>query len=179
MNISTNNPLSSALYKHRERGERETVRRSVATPLTPTTQLITELAPLPEGQMPLQKNQGGWKYYFSESDYGRSLELCVEVGLAVGAPDVEIDIQASFVRLLIAGRLLQLHLPEEVCPGSSLAHRSRATGRLVLTMPKAAAQGGPVMSQGHLVAAKPKDASLPLQQCLVHENVCSMPDVFE
>lgn len=36
----------------------------------------------------------------------------------------------------LQGHLLQLRLPCEVCPDSSRAERSKATGHLLLTMPK-------------------------------------------
>lgn len=46
------------------------------------------------------------------------------------------DVQPRWARLLVKGRLLQLKLPCEVSPDESDAQRSKASGRLVLTMPK-------------------------------------------
>jgi protein TilB len=50
---------------------------------------------------------------------------------------MQADVQPRYVRLLIKGRLLQLRLPCEVLPDESAAQRSKASGRLVLNMPKA------------------------------------------
>jgi hypothetical protein len=49
---------------------------------------------------------------------------------------VQADVQPRWARLLVKGRLLQLKLPCEVSPDHSNAQRSKASGRLVLTMPK-------------------------------------------
>lgn len=50
---------------------------------------------------------------------------------------MQADVQPRWARLLIKGRLLQLRLPCDVLPDESAAQRSRASGRLVLVMPKA------------------------------------------
>ena len=49
---------------------------------------------------------------------------------------LQADVQPRWARLLIKGRLLQLRLPCDVKPDESAAQRSKASGRLVLTMPK-------------------------------------------
>ena len=66
-------------------------------------------------------------------------EVTLTVGLErqLDSSLIEADVQPTLVRLLIKGRLLQLVLPAEVRPDASTAQRSRASGRLVLTMPKA------------------------------------------
>lgn len=51
--------------------------------------------------------------------------------------DMQADVQPRWVRMLLKGRLLQLKLPCEVCPNMSQAQRSKASGRLVLSMPRA------------------------------------------
>ena len=48
---------------------------------------------------------------------------------------VDIDVQPTYVRVLVKGRLLQLVLPAEVQTDQSVAQRSLATGHLVITMP--------------------------------------------
>lgn len=50
---------------------------------------------------------------------------------------LQADVQTQWVRMLLKGRLLQLKLPCEVCPNLSEAKRSKATGRLLLVMPRA------------------------------------------
>lgn len=49
---------------------------------------------------------------------------------------MQADVQPRWARLLVKGRLLQLQLPCEVLPDSSMAQRSKITGSLALTMPK-------------------------------------------
>ena len=63
--------------------------------------------------------------------------LQVVLGRFLDTSLIQADVQPTFVRLLIKGCLLQLVLPSEVRPDASWAQRSRASGRLVLTMPKA------------------------------------------
>lgn len=77
---------------------------------------------------------GGWRFRLEELP--ESVELSVEVGLCLGTADIQADILPSVVRVLIGGRLLQLHLPSPVHPDASQAQRSAASGRLVLRMPK-------------------------------------------
>jgi protein TilB len=56
---------------------------------------------------------------------------------------LQVDVQPTFVRLLIKGRLLQLVVPEEVRPDAATAQRSKLTGDLLLTMPKLDPGRGP------------------------------------
>lgn len=50
---------------------------------------------------------------------------------------IDIDVQPTWVRVLVKGKLLQLLLPEEVNPDASIAQRSATTGNLHISMPKA------------------------------------------
>ena len=50
---------------------------------------------------------------------------------------IDVDVQTRIVRVLIKGKLMCLVLPEEVKPDQSTAQRSKVTGSLVVTMPKA------------------------------------------
>uniref|UniRef100_A0A8C5JG63 Leucine-rich repeat-containing protein 6 n=1 Tax=Junco hyemalis TaxID=40217 RepID=A0A8C5JG63_JUNHY len=49
---------------------------------------------------------------------------------------LDVDVQPTYVRVLVKGKPFQLVLPEEVKPDSSCAKRSQTTGHLVVTMPK-------------------------------------------
>lgn len=51
--------------------------------------------------------------------------------------ELQADVQPRWVRMLLKGRLLQLKLPCEVCPNLAQAQRSKASGRLVLSLPRA------------------------------------------
>ena len=74
------------------------------------------------------------------------MTLTVALGRQLDSSLIEADVQPTHVRLLIKGRLLQLALPAEVQPDACTAQRSRASGRLMLTMPKAACWGGAVLA---------------------------------
>lgn len=71
-----------------------------------------------------------------EADDGSAVLLQVSVGKYMDTSLIRADVQPTFVRLLIKGKLLQLVLPCEVKPDASSAQRSSATGALLLTMPK-------------------------------------------
>ena len=49
---------------------------------------------------------------------------------------LEVDIQPTYVKVLIKGKIFQIVFPEEINIASSTAQRSQTTGHLVLTMPK-------------------------------------------
>ncbi|NWU90328.1 TILB protein, partial [Upupa epops] len=50
---------------------------------------------------------------------------------------LEVDVQPTYIRVLVKGKPFQIVLPEEVKPDSSSAKRSQTTGHLVVSMPKA------------------------------------------
>ena len=49
---------------------------------------------------------------------------------------VDVDVQPSYVRVTMKGKILQLRLHSDVKPDSSSAQRSQVTGHLLITMPK-------------------------------------------
>uniref|UniRef100_A0A4W3JWQ5 Leucine-rich repeat-containing protein 6 n=1 Tax=Callorhinchus milii TaxID=7868 RepID=A0A4W3JWQ5_CALMI len=49
---------------------------------------------------------------------------------------LDIDIQTTYVRVMVKGKAFQLVLPAEVKPDSSFAKRSQTTGHLLVKMPK-------------------------------------------
>ncbi|XP_043545336.1 dynein axonemal assembly factor 11 [Chiloscyllium plagiosum] len=49
---------------------------------------------------------------------------------------LDIDVQPTYVCVMVKGKVFQLVLPEEVKPDSSSAKRSQTTGHLLITMPK-------------------------------------------
>nr|XP_013812275.1 PREDICTED: protein tilB homolog [Apteryx mantelli mantelli] len=79
------------------------------------------------------------KLHFSlEDDEGNNqfiLDLAVYRHLDTSLLDV--DVQPTYIRVLVKGKPFQLVLPEEVKPDSSSAKRSQTTGHLVVSMPKA------------------------------------------
>ena len=107
-----------------------------------------------------QRNEGSWEFTLDVSEDGSSVELAVAIGKHLDSTLVQVllssfgsihkhatqtrntaqclqaDVQPQWARLLIKGRLLQLRLPCEVHVERSYAQRSKATGALVLTMPR-------------------------------------------
>jgi protein TilB len=47
-----------------------------------------------------------------------------------------VDIQPTYVKVLIKGKIFQIVFPEEIKTELSTAQRSQTTGHLVITMPK-------------------------------------------
>jgi protein TilB len=47
-----------------------------------------------------------------------------------------LDVQPTYVRVVIKEKVFQLALPDEVNPDRSKAERSKITGHLVVTMPR-------------------------------------------
>ena len=86
-----------------------------------------------------QCNEGDFEFLLTEDggDDGDAVELEIKVGKFVDASLMDVDVQPRLVRALIKGRMLCLALPTEVLPDASTAQRSRVTGSLVVTMPKA------------------------------------------
>ena len=98
--------------------------------------LQERLPPLQEDEAVHQKNEGKWDFTLDDSSDGAAVVLEVAVERFLDTSLIEADIQPTFVRLLIKGRLLQLLLPTEVLPDAATARRCKANGRLVITMPK-------------------------------------------
>nr|XP_004656387.2 dynein axonemal assembly factor 11 isoform X2 [Jaculus jaculus] len=49
---------------------------------------------------------------------------------------IEVDVQPTYVRVMVKGKIFQLVLPAEVQPDRSSAKRSQTTGHLVISMPR-------------------------------------------
>ena len=84
-----------------------------------------------------QCNEGGNKFLLDDSEDNKSVVLDVQVGKYMDTSLIDVDVQTRIVRVLIKGKLLCLVLPEEVKPDQATAQRSKVTGSLVVTMPKA------------------------------------------
>eukprot|EP00002_Diphylleia_rotans_P023053 TRINITY_DN4530_c0_g1_i1.p1 TRINITY_DN4530_c0_g1~~TRINITY_DN4530_c0_g1_i1.p1 ORF type:complete len:383 (+),score=93.72 TRINITY_DN4530_c0_g1_i1:43-1191(+) len=88
-----------------------------------------------EEQKPFrQKNEGKWQFRFDEDD--ENIYLDIAIGKYLSTSLIDADVQPTFVKVTIKGKILQLLTPEEVRPDASKAERSQTTGHLLLTMPK-------------------------------------------
>ena len=157
--INEKSPRCSLVLLGREREAREAARASPMHSAESAAPRLTRLPALPDGHTPLQKNQGGWRYRFVDEDgndgrssndlenvlhqsrpspphLGPALRMEIELPLSIASQDIDLDVQPCFVRLLAEGHLLQVLFPEEVCADRATAQRSKASGRLVLSLPK-------------------------------------------
>ena len=96
------------------------------------------LEPLPEdGTLPGQTNEGGWQYAWEEDGGTGAVVLTVWVGRFVDEDDISVDVAPGLARVLVKGRLLCVHTPEEVLPAGASCQRVSASGALVISMPRA------------------------------------------
>ncbi|ELU13273.1 hypothetical protein CAPTEDRAFT_146302, partial [Capitella teleta] len=85
----------------------------------------------------LNVNQAKVDFSFIEDVENQSWLLDVAIFRHMDTSLCDVDVQTRYVRVTIKGKILQLALPEEVCPDSSSAKRSQTTGHLLISMPKA------------------------------------------
>jgi protein TilB len=83
-----------------------------------------------------QKNQGDFNFKLADSEDETAIELEIKVGTMIDTSLIHVDIHPRLVRVKIKGELLQLKLSDEVATDASVAERSKATGKLLITMPK-------------------------------------------
>lgn len=92
-----------------------------------------------------------WDFSLEESPDGASLVLEVAVGRFLDTSLIQTDLQPTFVRLLIKGKMLQLLLPCEVRPDASKAQRNTTTGERAWRCElEGVAGGGPAGGLGRL-----------------------------
>ncbi|NWR62228.1 TILB protein, partial [Bucorvus abyssinicus] len=79
------------------------------------------------------------KLHFSLKDDEENNQIILDLAVYrhLDTSLLEVDIQPTYIRVLVKGKPFQLVLPEEVKPDSSSAKRSETTGHLVVSMPKA------------------------------------------
>ncbi|GLE04334.1 hypothetical protein PINS_up013249 [Pythium insidiosum] len=82
-----------------------------------------------------QCNEGKWDFRFVDED----LEIVLEVDLPrfLDTSLIDVDVHPSYVSMVIKNKLLRLRFPELVHSDQGKAERSKVTGTLRLTLPKA------------------------------------------
>lgn len=83
----------------------------------------------------MQRNEGKWDFKLFEE--GDNVILDIPAGKFMSTANIEVDVQPTYIRVTIKGKVLQLLLPAEVNASAASAQRSAATGHLKLVMPKA------------------------------------------
>ncbi|XP_073536005.1 dynein axonemal assembly factor 11 isoform X2 [Phyllobates terribilis] len=122
--------LETHRYMEEKRKSKESDREDKKK-VKPVRRLMTE-----DGRA-LNVNQA--KLDFSLIDDEENNQYVLDLGIYrhLDTSLVDVDVQPSYVRVLVKKKPFQLVLPEEVKPDSSTARRSQTTGHLVVTMPKA------------------------------------------
>ncbi|KZS20184.1 Leucine-rich repeat-containing protein 6 [Daphnia magna] len=126
-----NPPIERASEIRRQlRGERDGQTTAISTSSKPEkNRLISK-----NGRV-LNSNQAGARFTLVEED--DAIILTVKLPKYMDTSLIDVDVQPTFVRVVIKGKLLQLVLSAEVQSDRSVAQRSLASGDLVVTMPTA------------------------------------------
>ncbi|XP_054241265.1 dynein axonemal assembly factor 11-like [Indicator indicator] len=122
--------LETHRYMEEKRRAKDNVRESKRRekPLRP---LVTA-----EGKV-LNVNVPKLNFSLKDDEENNQIVLDLAVYRHLDTSLLEVDVQPSYIRVLVKGKPFQIVLPEEVKPDSSSAKRSQTTGHLVVSMPKA------------------------------------------
>jgi len=84
----------------------------------------------------LNINQGKWDFEFHDDEDNNRFVLDLPCFKYLDTSLIDVDVQPTYVRVTVKGKVFQLALNEEVNPDSSSAKRSQTTGHLIIEMPK-------------------------------------------
>ncbi|XP_060940962.1 dynein axonemal assembly factor 11 [Limanda limanda] len=82
-------------------------------------------------------NEPKLDFSLTEDEQNNTVVLDLSVYRHMDTSLVDVDVQTTYVRVSVKGKIFQVVLPAEVKPDSSTAQRSQTSGHLVLTMPRA------------------------------------------
>ncbi|XP_041804315.1 protein tilB homolog [Chelmon rostratus] len=82
-------------------------------------------------------NEPKLDFCLNEDEENNTVVLDLAVYRHMDTSLIDVDVQPTYARVGIKGKIFQMVLPAEVKPDSSTAQRSQTTGHLVLTMPRA------------------------------------------
>ncbi|XP_053294147.1 dynein axonemal assembly factor 11 [Pleuronectes platessa] len=82
-------------------------------------------------------NEPKLDFSLTEDEQNNTVVLDLAVYRHMDTSLVDVDVQTTYVRVSVKGKMFQVVLPAEVRPDSSTAQRSQTSGHLVLTMPRA------------------------------------------
>lgn len=92
-----------------------------------------------EGKV-LQCNEGKWDFRFDEESKPGHIILDIGTPKHLDSSLIDVDVHPTYISVVIKSKVLRLNLPEEVQADNASAQRSKTTGRLAITMPKASHQ---------------------------------------
>ncbi|XP_045907749.1 dynein axonemal assembly factor 11 isoform X2 [Micropterus dolomieu] len=117
-------------HQHLEEKRKAKEKEKEKKPKAPRT-LITA-----DGRV-MNVNEPKLDFSLSEDEEDNTIVLDLAVYRHLDTSLIDVDVQPTYARVVVKGKIFQMVLPAEVKPDSSTAHRSQTTGHLVLTMPRA------------------------------------------
>ncbi|KAK2822796.1 hypothetical protein Q5P01_022861 [Channa striata] len=117
-------------HRHIEEKRRAKEKEKEKKPKAPRT-LITA-----DGRV-LNVNEPKLDFSLAEDEENNRIVLDLAVFRHMDTSLIDVDVQPTYARVNVKGKIFQMVLPAEVKPDSSTAQRSQTTGHLVLTMPRA------------------------------------------
>ncbi|XP_078119861.1 dynein axonemal assembly factor 11 [Sander vitreus] len=117
-------------HRHLEEKKKAKEKEKEKKPKSPRT-LITA-----EGRV-MNVNEPKLDFSLTEDEENNTIVLDLGVYRHMDTSLIGVDVQPTYARVTVKGKIFQMVLPAEVKPDSSTAQRSQTTGHLVLTMPRA------------------------------------------
>ncbi|XP_049454488.1 dynein axonemal assembly factor 11 isoform X2 [Epinephelus fuscoguttatus] len=117
-------------HRHLEETRKAKEKEKEKKPKAPRT-LITA-----DGRV-MNVNEPKLGFSLTEDEENNTIVLNLEVYRHMDTSLIDVDVQPTYARVTVKGKIFQMVLPAEVKPDSSTAQRSQTTGHLVLTMPRA------------------------------------------
>ncbi|KAF1383199.1 hypothetical protein PFLUV_G00128840 [Perca fluviatilis] len=117
-------------HRHLEEKKKAKEKEKEKKPKAPRT-LITA-----EGRV-MNVNEPKLDFSLTEDEENDTIVLDLGVYRHMDTSLIGVDVQPTYARVTVKGKIFQMVLPAEVKPDSSTAQRSQTTGHLVLTMPRA------------------------------------------
>ncbi|XP_020511919.2 dynein axonemal assembly factor 11 isoform X1 [Labrus bergylta] len=116
-------------HRHLEEKKRAKEKEKEKKPKAPRT-LITA-----DGRV-MNVNEPKLDFSLTEDEENNMIVLDLGVYRHMDTSLMDVDIQPTYARVSVKGKIFQIVLPAEVKPDSSTAQRSQTTGHLVLSMPR-------------------------------------------
>ncbi|XP_029310027.1 dynein axonemal assembly factor 11 isoform X2 [Cottoperca gobio] len=117
------------VHRHLEEKKKTKEKEREKKPKAPRT-LITD-----KGRV-MNVNEPKLDFALTEDEENNTIVLNLEVFRHMDSSLIDVDVQPTYARVIVKGKIFQMVLPAEVKPDSSTAQRSQTTGHLVLTMPR-------------------------------------------
>ncbi|XP_055059259.2 dynein axonemal assembly factor 11 isoform X1 [Misgurnus anguillicaudatus] len=135
-------------HRHLEEKRRAKEKERESHETKPPRSLITA-----DGRV-LNINEAKLDFSLTDDEDNNCMLLDLHVYRHMDTSLLDVDVQPTYVRVTVKGKVFQLVLPAEVKPDSSLAQRSQTTGHLLLTLPLA---HGEIKPKKHI--ARPASAT--------------------